>query len=177
MPYGGDPGFLSGLGKVFGAVGSVIPGIGGVVSKIGGALAKVGAKHPTLSAAGAAAATSVVSGAAGAAATHFLSGPGGGMRMGSGVMPGGSMTTMRGALGPVGASARGYHMSKPRKCGGVLIPPHLVRNRRMRATNPKALRRAIRRAKGFERLARKVMHFVSPRAHKGRAVFKTKRRR
>lgn len=85
-------------------------------------------------------------------------------------MPGVGLRMGGGALAPAGT--RGYHMSKPRRG----VPSHLVRNRRMRVTNPRALRRAIRRAKGFERLARKVMHFVSPRAHKGRAVFRTRKR-
>lgn len=170
--YQGDPGFLSGFGKVLGAVGSFIPGVGGIVSRVGSALAggarkasTVMAKHPTLSAAGGAA-LSGGAGAAGEALVHH---------MGSPRMPGGaptSMTRMGPSVGIPGVSARGYHMSKPHK-GSV---PHLVRNRRMRVTNPRALRRAIRRAKGFERLARKVMHFVSPRAHKGRAVFKVRRR-
>lgn len=64
---------------------------------------------------------------------------------------------------------RGYHIS--RKTGKV------VRNRRMRVTNPRALRRAIRRANGFARLARRVLHFTSPRRPRGRAVFKRHRRR
>jgi len=61
--YQGDPGFLSGFGKVLGAVGGFIPGIGGAVAKIGGGLARLGKtkvghaiiQHPTLSAAGGAA--------------------------------------------------------------------------------------------------------------------------
>jgi hypothetical protein len=47
----------------------------------------------------------------------------------------------------------------------------------MRVTNPRALRRAIRRATGFARLARRVLHFVGPKAPRGRAVFKFKRRK
>ncbi len=158
--YMGDPGFLSSFGKVFGAVGSFLPGVGGIAGKIGGALSKLGTtkvgqaivKHPTLSAAGGAALTGMGMGAAASPIIHRMGAPA--------------------AMGPAGATARGFHMSKPRKG----VPPHLVRNRRMRVTNPRALRRAIRRARGFERMARKVMHFVSPRAHKGRAVFRVRKR-
>lgn len=167
--YQGDPGFLSGFGKVLGAFGGAIPVIGPAVSKIGGALGRIGSaagkvmsKHPTLSAAGGAA-VSGIAGATGEALVHHM-----GAR--PGVMPGGAGA---GRMAPIGGpSLRGYHMSKPRRG----VPSHMVRNRRMRVTNPRALRRAIRRAKGFERLARKVMHFVSPRAHKGRAVFRVRRR-
>jgi hypothetical protein len=56
-----------------------------------------------------------------------------------------------------GCGAKGYHMSKPRSCGGMVIPSHPVRNRRMRVTNPRALKRALRRARGFEKLARRVI--------------------
>ena len=51
------------------------------------------------------------------------------------------------------------------------------RRRRMHVTNVKALRRAIRRAHGFEKLARKVMGFSSPHKPKGRAYFKRPRKR
>lgn len=165
--YSGDPGFLSGLGKVFGTIGSFLPGVGGIISKGVSALGRMGkspavqtiekgiSRHPVLTAAGGAA----TSGVAGALTERAIS------RMGGG-----------GALATRGATMRGFHMSKPYKCHGTIIPSHPVRNRRMRPTNPRALRRAIRRAKGFERLARKVMHFVSPRKTRGRAVFRVRRR-
>ena len=51
------------------------------------------------------------------------------------------------------------------------------RHRRLDVTNVKALRRAIRRAKGFEKLARKVISFTSPGKAKGRGHFKTARKR
>jgi hypothetical protein len=50
-----------------------------------------------------------------------------------------------------------------------------VKPRRLNVANPRALRRAIRRAQGFSKLARRVMSFVG-RAPKGRAIFKRKRR-
>ncbi len=82
------------------------------------------------------------------------------------------------AIGAVGAAVgragapgveRGFHISKTTGA--------LVRNRRMRVTNPRALRRAIRRATGFARLAKRVLRFTSPRAPRGRAVFKFKRKK
>ncbi len=72
------------------------------------------------------------------------------------------------ALGRMGMHAgamKGFHINKHGK---------MVRNRRMRVTNPKALRRAIRRAHGFARLARKVLSFTSPRKHKGHMYFRKK---
>jgi hypothetical protein len=78
---------------------------------------------------------------------------------------------------PGGLQPRGYHMSKPhRHYMTGPRPPHLVRNRRMRVTNVKALRRAIRRASGFSRIARRVLHFTSPRPPRGRPYFKSRKR-
>jgi|SRR6516164_9086735 hypothetical protein len=76
-----------------------------------------------------------------------------------------------GAAGTIGVLGGGV--------AGRLSARHMggKRHRRMRVTNPKALRRAIRRAQGFERLARRVMRFTSPH-HKGRfAGFKRARKR
>jgi len=47
-----------------------------------------------------------------------------------------------------------------------------VTNRRLNVANPRALRRSIRRAQGFAKLARRVMTFVNAKAPKGRAKFK-----
>lgn len=51
-----------------------------------------------------------------------------------------------------------------------------VRRRRMNVTNAKALRRAIRRARGFAKLAKKVLTFVDARAPRGRAKYKVAKR-
>jgi len=60
----------------------------------------------------------------------------------------------------------------------VMTPGHgLPRRRRMNIGNAKALRRAIRRARGFEKLARKVMGFTSPRKPKGRSYFRASRKK
>ncbi len=71
-----------------------------------------------------------------------------------------------GRMGMHAGAMKGFHVNKHGK---------MVRNRRMRVTNPKALRRAIRRAHGFARLARKVLSFTSPRKHKGHMYFKKKK--
>ena len=41
----------------------------------------------------------------------------------------------------------------------------IVKNRRMNVGNARALKHALRRAYGFERLARRVLHITSPRKH------------
>lgn len=66
---------------------------------------------------------------------------------------------------------KGYHMIRKGPHAG-----QWTRNRHRNVANIRALRRALSRAHGFERICRKVMHFVNP--HKrGRAVFKRRRRR
>jgi len=172
--YAGDPGIFSRLASFLGArrtlgragmlakiAAPLLPG-GGILAKAGTALSRAASMgkmvvraHP----AGTAVAGAVASAGAIAAVRHRGSPAGAGMAMGP----------MRGLpAGPeAGFPMRGFHIS--RRTGA------LVRNRRMRVTNPKALRRAIRRATGFARLARRVLHFTSPKAPKGRAIFRTKK--
>lgn len=160
--YSGDPFF----GGILRAIGGVAKGFLGIPSKapklalgtgvlapmmaklpkpVAGVMTRAGtmiAKHPVLTAAGAAGTIGVLGGAA---TTHpVLSG--------------------MGAM----AAGRGMHMSK--RTG------KMVRNRRMRVTNVRALRRAIRRCTGFAHLAKRVLRFTSPRPPRGRAVFKHRRR-
>ncbi|SRR5712692_272556 len=49
--------------------------------------------------------------------------------------------------------------------------------RRMNPLNPRALRRALRRAKGFEHFARKVMHLTHRRPGTTRFKFPSRKRR
>jgi hypothetical protein len=161
----GDPGFLSAFGRLAKGAVSLIPGFGPTAEKILTAGGKL-LRHKGVQAAGGA----VLSGAAGAATEHLIARPVGlPLQMGS--RPGMGMGIPQ-VMAP-GPGMRGFHMSKPRRG----VAPHMVRNRHMRVTNPKALRRAIRRAHGFARLAKKVIHFTSPRPPKGRAIFKRKRKR
>lgn len=178
--YRGDPGLLSFLGKGVKLVGGLL-GLGGgapsatkIASKVVAALPGAGAIIPaakaTATRVGAVLAKHPTATAAAAAGTLGALGAGGMMMAGpaspalpvnGGMMPGGMVGG--------GGAMRGFHIS--RRTGAM------VRNRRMRVTNPRALRRAIRRANGFARLAKRVLHFTSPRAPRGRAVFKRTRRR
>ena len=159
----GDPGFLSFLGKGLSVIGGAIPGVGGLISKAGGALVKAGtpaarattgivpAMRAGITSVGKVVAGHPVLSAAGAAgAVGALGG------------------VLAGERGMVPAGMKGFHLSK--KTG------KLVKNRHMRVTNPKALRRSLRRIHGFSRLARKVIHITHPKA-RGRAVFRFKRRK
>jgi hypothetical protein len=82
-----------------------------------------------------------------------------------------------GAIGAAGLASRGLHGSLPGR--GMHISKrtgHMVRNRRMNPCNGRALRRAIRRAHAFERLAKHVIGFSSPRKPRGHMYFKRKRK-
>jgi hypothetical protein len=138
---GGFFSFLGGLAKK--AVG-FIPGVGPIAST---AIGAIGRAAPALGSLGGkvlkgvakhpvlSAAAAVGSVAGGASMAHMGRG---GMVAAAGGVPG-----------------RGMHISK--KTGA------LVRNRHMRVTNPRALRRAIRRAHGFAKLAMKTIHLVHPK--------------
>lgn len=90
---------------------------------------------------------------------------------------------------PTVPGMRGYHLNKStyetrgggtsRWGGAGNLQLHAkgtvpVRNRRMNVGNARALKRALRRAGGFARLARRVMSFTHPKS--GRGHFKFKRR-
>ena len=161
--YAGDPGFRSFFGRIGRAALSFIPGVGAFASKGASALSTALAKRGagTLAARGTAVAAKVgrvitahpVLSAAGAAGVvGAASGIMGQRRMGPPIAG--------------GAPMKGFHIS--RKTGA------LVRNRHMRVTNPKALRRAIRRTSGFAKLAMRTIHLVHP---KKRARFGGFRRR
>lgn len=170
--YRGDPFFgallgpaIAGIGKLFhrGPKGPppvrFAPGLPAAPAAAGMSLAKL---SPALGAlatrAGAMVAKHPVLSAAAAAGTIGLLGRAGHL----------APTGMHPAL--MGGGGRGFHIS--RRTGAT------VRNRRMRVTNPKALHRAIRRAQGFARLAKKVLRFTSPaKAHRGHAYFKPRRRK
>jgi hypothetical protein len=85
------------------------------------------------------------------------------------------------------ALPKGYHINKSliraqisptpgnqRRAGQVVH--QLVKNQRMNVLNPKALRRAERRAHGFIKFARKVVKYYQPKQPKGRAYIKTRKR-
>lgn len=150
--YRGDPGFWSsmmGVGRrILGVGTAAIPG-GSIVRAGTTAIERVGRR------AGAAIMRHPVLSAAGAAGVIGAAAGGGAEALMAG-----------------GGAAKGFHPCKhPGRCKQAI-----VRNRHMRVTNPRALRRALRRVGGFSRLARRVMHFTHPRS-KGRLAFKFPRRR
>ena len=79
----------------------------------------------------------------------------------------------RGVLIGAGAAAAGAAAG----AGGRALMEGERRRRRMNVCNVRALRRSIRRAQGFARVAKKVLRFTSPKAPRGRAVFKRRTRK
>jgi len=149
--YQGDPFFgglfslarrgvsmLAGVGRSKLRLGSPIVsampggGVTGAIQTVARRAGQIVAKHPVLTAAGAAGTIGILGGMGG---ERLIAGPG--------AMPG----------------QKGFHMSKARRG----VPSHLVRNRHMRVTNPRALKRALRRAHGFARLAMKTIHLIHPK--------------
>jgi len=139
--YAGDPGWLSSIWKkvkkpLMTSIGTLIGGpIGGLLTGavIGGAVATAG--KPT--------APAVT--------------PPGGMIGGAVSFPGGTTLSVAGVLpshAAMGAHApSGYHLDKATRS-------RWVRNRRMNIANPRALRKAMRRVSGFEKLAKRTISFT-----------------
>jgi hypothetical protein len=153
--YMGDPGFFSVLGGLAKTAVGLIPGVGPIASK-GIELASAaigGAKKTSLVSKGASAAK-----AAGALALKH------------------PVLTGAGAAG-LGAIAGAGASRVLRKPGALPTLGGGRKHRRMRATNPKALRRALRRAYAFERIAMKTIRLVHPRKHGKFAGFKKAKRR
>ena len=155
--YAGDPGFLSSLWKGIKRV--ALPILGGAIAgPIGAAIGGAAASKPQ-------------------PPMQFPMAPqvGGGFPVvGQVTMPGGTsfsggvMIPGRGRLPPFTAKGAGVLPAGGR--GGAMVPSgyhfakdgsgRLVRNRRMNITNPRALRRAMRRVQGFEKLARRTITFT-----------------
>ena len=187
--YRGD-GILSGIGKVLkGAVGAVAGGLGGfvkggpvgaVVGAVkGGTTAVLGSGKSSLPAPPPAMTVSGPMGV-GTSIVGFRPPPVpvGGEREWdiTSAFPGGRpLTYTQGGLCP-----SGYRLNKSghwRK-NGTYVPAGsiCVKCRKMNVTNPRALRKGIRRAQGFAKLAKRVLSFVQAKAPKGRALFRRKRR-
>lgn len=164
--YRGDPGLFSGIGKFLGGVVKTVGGVVSTAARVAGVLT-----NPV---------------GAGLSLAHQLTAQGGGMG------PMLNSQTMRPiALGPLvnpgqaGAAAQ-YGLinmqlqSQTGKVRNVKMNPvtgQIVRrHRRMRVTNPKALRRALRRAYGFEKLAMRTIHLLHPKKHVRFGGFKKRRR-
>jgi hypothetical protein len=138
--YTGDPGFFSFLGKaaktIGGAAAGFIPGIGGGLSKVISKIPVGGAVKGTA------------------------------MKVGSAIIKH-PVLSAAGAAAGIGSAAELVHLGRGggARGGGMHLNKHgkLVRNRHMRVTNPKALRRSLRRVHGFAKLAMKTIHLVHPR--------------
>ncbi len=72
------------------------------------------------------------------------------LQSGPGFTLGGPIPPSNGACAP-NPCCRGQHLNKSRGCDGSPAGTKCVSNRRMNSLNPRALRRATRRLKGFER--------------------------
>src|SRR6267142_4826366 len=145
--YRGDPGFFSFIGKAIKGV----TGLAGSVLGLGGGKSAVTA----------------------AAAPGALVKVSGGLRkIGPIVLPAIRKIGKGGAIAGVAGAAAGALGTRALMAGGAQR-----RHRRMNVTNVRALRRSIRRAQGFAKLAKRVLRFTSPRAPRGRAVFKTRTRK
>ena len=138
----GDPGLFSILGKIGKTiwkaakpiVGSALfgPAVGTAIALSGGGSAPAAPPVP------------------GAAAF-----PGGGLPVAAGAAIGAAIGGYQGAVGAGGVCPAGYHPRKDKR-----LPFLCVRNRRMNIANPRALRRGMRRVKGFEKLARRTISFT-----------------
>ncbi len=151
--YSGDPGFFSIFKSIGSSLASFIPGVGGFASKAIQAI-PTGARSGVMRAGRAIIKHPVISGAGAAAAIAA-----GGIEAGRMTMGGhrGKHPSAR----HLRALAMGLRRARPR----------------MNVTNVHALRKALRRAHGFARLAMKTIHLVHPK-HKGRfGGFKKRRRK
>src|SRR6516162_2842537 len=167
-PYGdyycGDPGFLSFLGKGLSAVGGFIPGVGPAISAAGSALSRFGEKK-------------ALPAAAGIASTAIETAKSGALRAGT-AMKAHPVLTAAGAagLGGIASGVAGVATGKMPGKRAALAGMAGRRRRRMRVTNPRALRRAIRRTQGFAKLAMRTIHLVHPKKHARFGGFKRRKK-
>ena len=154
--YGvGDPGIGSFFSKALGFGLGAVPVVGPALSKGVGALTKF---------------RGIAKGVGGAIVKHpVLSAAG---AAGAGMAIGG---VAEHALMAAGAACpKGFHPCKSKH--GCKKGP-CVRNRHMRVTNPRALRRSIRRATGFAKLAMRTIHLVHPKKRGRFGGFRKRRRK
>lgn len=159
-PKEANVGFLSGLSKVFGGVGTAISDVRGIVSAI----------HPAATAAGKAATVALDAGTSAAkavgrtvAAHPVIAAAGAASAAAAGI----AASTMGGTS--AGKSMAKAHLKNIAKGLGI-------HHRRMHVTNTKALHRALRRVKGFEHVAKRVLRITMSKPHKVHFKFHRKRR-
>jgi len=140
--YAGDPGWLSSIWKVvkkplIRVAGTLLGGpIGGAIA-VGTTVATIAATRKPRS--------------------PMIPPPG---SIGGAVsFPGGTTVSVAGVLPSHAAIGEhmpsGYHLRKDKR-----LPAKWVRNRRMNIANPRALRKAMRRVQGFEKLAKRTISFT-----------------
>ncbi len=152
--YAGDPGWLSSIWKGIKKVAPAIIGgiVGGPAGAVIGGLGGGGGGQPKPQF------PMVIPGTVAGGVTF----PGGtGIQLG--YQPGGVVTRGRGSSviggmvpgggAPGGVCPTGYHLAKDGS-------GRMVRNRRMNIANPRALRRAMRRVQGFEKMAKRTIVFT-----------------
>jgi len=138
----GDPGLFSILGKIIKPIWKVVKPLilpAAVGAATGTAVTTVAAPPAAPAIPGAAA----------------FPGAGYGIPAAAGAMVGGAIAGYQAGAVPAGMCPAGYHPRKDRR-----LPFKCVRNRRMNIANPRALRRGMRRVKGFEKLARRTISFT-----------------
>jgi len=138
----GDPGLFSFIGKI------LKPVIKFVKPLIFPAVVAAGTAVVTTPTPGVPAAPPIPGGAA-------FPGSGYGIPAAAGAALGGAIAGYQGQAVAGGVCPAGYHPRKDRR-----LPFKCVRNRRMNIANPRALRRGMRRVKGFEKLARRTISFT-----------------
>jgi len=138
----GDPGLFSFLGKI------IKPIVKFVKPLIFPAAVAAGTAVVTAPAVGPPAAPPVPGAGA-------FPGAGYGIPAAVGAAVGGAVAGYQGQAIAGGVCPAGYHPRKDRR-----LPFKCVRNRRMNIANPRALRRGMRRVKGFEKLARRTISFT-----------------
>lgn len=143
----GDPGFFSFLGGLAKKAVGFIPGVGPIASTALSTIPSGGSKLAKMTALAKRGVTTI--------AKH----------------PGMTAAAGGAAAGVAGAvTARAMmHATRGAAGGG--------RHRRMRVTNPKALRRAIRRTQGFAKLAMRTIHLVHPKKKARFGGFKRRARK
>jgi hypothetical protein len=151
--YSGDPGFFSIFRSIGSSLASFIPGVGGFASKAISHI-PIPVRSGVMRAGRAIIKHPVISGA-GAAAVLAAGGA---------------------EAGRMSVGGRGRHKQSARHLRALAMGLRRARPR-MNVTNVHALRKALRRAHGFARLAMKTIHLVHPK-HKGRfGGFKKRRRK
>lgn len=178
--YRGDPAIFgaikSAISKVAGVVGSVVPGPVGAVAKVlsnatGG---KPPIPPPTAKLAPVTVNTMAI---APRAPSPLVSAP----ALGKFLVDKVSQVTRAVTTSPGKAAAEVVARGQPTFGQGGIYRYNrdgsMRKRPRMNVTNPRALRRAIRRANGFAKLAKKVLRFTQVKPPKGRVTFKTGRKR